>query len=86
MHEHDARSDSDAMRLRLDRFADGYSLTRRETEVLSYLVRGRDTVYISEKLILSEYTVRTHTRHIYEKVGVHSKQELIDAFERDATA
>ena len=33
-------------------------------------------------LCVSESTVRTHIRRIYEKTEVHSKQELIDLIDR----
>lgn len=39
---------------------------------------GRSASYISDALGISFNTVRTHIRHVYEKMGVHSKQELID--------
>jgi DNA-binding CsgD family transcriptional regulator len=68
---------------RIKVIATAYHLTRREADVLVYLVRGRSLRYISEKLILSEHTARGHIRHIYAKMAVHSKQELIDCFEGD---
>ena len=34
-----------------------------------------------EKLVLSSATVRTHIRHIYEKLDVHSRAELIELLE-----
>ncbi len=58
----------------------GYSaLTGREREVCSLLVQGRDRAFIAERLGLSEGTVKTHMQHVYQKLGVHSKQELISA-------
>lgn len=36
---------------------------------------------IAETFLISENTVRGHVKHIYAKLGVHSKQELLDAFE-----
>lgn len=58
-----------------------FGLTRREAEVLEYLVRGRSLSYISDELVLSLHTVRSHVRHIYEKTQVHTRQDLIDLFE-----
>ena len=55
-----------------------YGLTKREVEVLKYLVSGRSSRRIQEELFISESTVHTHIRHIYQKLGVHSKQELLD--------
>lgn len=56
---------------------DRFGLTPRETEILSYLLEGRSAPYIREELVISKSTVDTHVRHIYAKVGVASKQDLI---------
>jgi DNA-binding CsgD family transcriptional regulator len=53
-------------------------LTDRETEVLQQLIVGNTTRGIAEKLFVSENTVRTHLKSLYKKLGVHSKQEIID--------
>ena len=53
-------------------------LSPRESEVLTYLVKGRNAKHIAEKLFLSESTVKTHISNIYRKAGVHSQQELLD--------
>lgn len=55
-----------------------FSLTPREEEILGMLLLGRSGPYISEDLYLSKSTVKTHIRHIYDKTGVSSRQELID--------
>lgn len=55
-----------------------HRLTSRESEILGLLLLGRSTPYIEKKLVLSNGTVRAHVRHIYEKLDVHSKQELLD--------
>lgn len=64
--------------------ADRYDLTARESEVLSYLARGRSQPYICEALCLSASTVASHVKRAYAKLGVHSKQELIDLVEAAA--
>lgn len=56
-------------------------LTKRESEVLNYLARGRNTAYVSEQLYLSRNTVKGYTKSLYAKLGVHSHQELIDVME-----
>lgn len=58
-----------------------FGLTNRESEVLELLARGRTSPIIQEKLFLSHNTVKTHVRHIYTKMGIHSQQELIDIVE-----
>ncbi len=54
-----------------------YSLTERETETLSLLSRGRSSSYIADQLTISPHTAKTYTKRIYEKLGVHSKEELL---------
>ena len=63
------------------RFAEavsGCGLTEREIEILSMYASGRSAVYIAEELYLSNYTVKTHLRRSYAKLGVHTRQELLD--------
>ena len=66
----------------LEAFASDYGLTRREAEVVPYIYMGRSAKVIASTLRVSESTVRTHIRRIYEKTEVHSKQELIDLIDR----
>ena len=66
---------------RIDLFATAFELTKRESEVFSYLSKGRSLPYIADELFVTTGTVKTHTVHIYRKLGVKSKQELIDLFE-----
>lgn len=61
--------------------AEKCGLTPRETEVLDLLARGRNVDYIQEALVISRYTARSHVYHIYQKLDVHSHQELIDVVE-----
>ncbi|MGV8082399.1 MAG: response regulator transcription factor [Coriobacteriia bacterium] len=61
--------------------AAAFGLTPREREVLVMLAKGRNTEYIQRTLVVSSNTVRTHIRRIYEKLDVHSHQELIDMAE-----
>lgn len=60
-----------------------YALTPREGDVLRLLARGRTSPVIQEKLFLSHNTVKTHVRHIYAKMDIHSQQELIDIVETE---
>lgn len=59
--------------------AERFGLTARESEILVYLMQGHDRESIAQKLVISPETVKTHTRHIYEKLGVHSRVELFNA-------
>ena len=57
--------------------SDAHNLSQREREVLVLIMRGRNVPAIAEELVLSRNTVQTHVRHIYEQLGVHSRQELV---------
>ena len=54
-----------------------YMLSLREQEVLFYLAKGYNAALIQEKLYISEGTTKTHMRHIYRKLNVHTQQDLI---------
>ena len=72
--------------MRKEDFYDGFSesigLSKRESEVLSLLLSGRTTSYAAEKLFVAESTVRAHVHNIYRKADVHSRMELMDAFDQ----
>ena len=59
-----------------------WNLTEREDEILGLWVTSHGLRSIGETLGLSESTVKTHVRHIYEKCGVHSRAELIALLDR----
>ena len=56
------------------------SLTERESEILSHLAKGLKYKEIAEKLFISEGTVHTHLRNIYEKLQVRSRTEAVLKF------
>lgn len=60
-----------------------YFLTGRESDVLGLLIAGRTVPYISERIGVSQNTVKTHVRHIYAKLDVHNRQELLDLYGED---
>jgi LuxR family maltose regulon positive regulatory protein len=49
-----------------------------ETRVLRYLPTNLRVPEIADQLTLSVNTVRTHIRHLYEKLGVHSRTEAVE--------
>lgn len=63
---------------RLDRIAEEHGLTRREREIAGYVFRGYSAKRIAELQYLSLNTVQSHTRNLYRKIDIHSRQELID--------
>lgn len=58
--------------------SDEFGLTAREREVFVLLAHGRNGRYIMDHLIISRNTAKSHIKHIYSKLGVHSHRELID--------
>ena len=62
------------------RLACEHSLTAREEQVVALVACGRSAVYIAGELGIAPETVRSYLKSAYPKLGVHSKQELIDLF------
>lgn len=56
-----------------------YSLTNREAEVAWLIYRKYTNAQIGEELFISETTVKKHAGHIYEKMSVNGRNELIKA-------
>ena len=54
-----------------------FGLSNREMDVFSLLARGYSASAIQRELYIAPGTVNYHTRNIYSKLNVHSKQELI---------
>ena len=54
-----------------------YALSRRERELVALLVDGLDTRAISERLFISAHTVQDHLKSVFDKIGIHSRRELL---------
>lgn len=74
----------DARVVACERLAQKAHLTDRETEVFELLARGYTLPGVSEALSISINTVRSHSKSIYRKLGIDSKQSLIAAVESEA--
>lgn len=57
-------------------------LTKREHEVMELIGLGHSKGYIAEDLGLSENTVRSYAKSLYRKLGIHSRQELLELIDR----
>lgn len=53
-----------------------YELTKREKEIGLLILNGYSNAQIAEELYIAESTVKKHTSHIYEKVGVSGRKEF----------
>lgn len=60
-----------------------YGLTARETEVFMLVARGRTLPYVQKKLCIAPGTAATHIDHIYKKIGINTRQELISMIENE---
>ncbi|MDR0626243.1 MAG: helix-turn-helix transcriptional regulator [Bifidobacteriaceae bacterium] len=54
-----------------------FKLSEREREVANLIGRGYTAAAVAETLVISQYTVNTHVQHIYGKMGIHKRAELI---------
>jgi LuxR family transcriptional regulator, maltose regulon positive regulatory protein len=52
-------------------------LTDRERMVLGYMPSTMTAAEIASALTVSEATVRTHLRHIYDKLGAHGRRDAV---------
>jgi LuxR family maltose regulon positive regulatory protein len=53
-------------------------LSHSETRILRYLPTNLPLPEIARELSLSVGTVKTHTKHIYAKLGAHSRSEAVE--------
>lgn len=73
--------DVDRLDSRCEKAAECYQLTPRERDILPLLCKGHTIKAISERLIVSENTIKSHIKNIYLKLDIHSRQELIEIVE-----
>lgn len=52
-------------------------LSAREMDVLRCLAQGKTTAQIAAELMISQNTVKTHIRHILEKLGAENRVEAV---------
>jgi LuxR family maltose regulon positive regulatory protein len=52
-------------------------LSKREIEVLALIARGCSNQEIAVELVLSLYTVKSHARSIFSKLGVRNRTEAV---------
>ena len=59
------------------------SLTRREKEILSLIILGKNSQEIADSLFLSFLTIQTHRRNIMTKLEVKNIAELINVVQKN---
>lgn len=62
----------------LDERARRYGLTPREVEVIGYVLNGYSYQKTADTMGVSLSTVQSHVKNLYRKLGVHTKDELVD--------
>src|SRR5215211_729414 len=61
----------------LERVVNGYDLSRREAQVALCCAEGMTNAEIGDRLCITEQTVKFHMRHLFIKLGVRRRGELI---------
>jgi len=56
-----------------------FKISKRELEVVRLICEGLANKEISEKLFISEYTVKDHIKNILRKMGVTSRSQIISS-------
>jgi len=56
----------------------GMALTDGETRVLRYLPTNLSAREIGDELYLSVNTIKTHQRHLYQKLGARSRRQAVE--------
>ncbi|MBE7467852.1 MAG: hypothetical protein DPW09_14455 [Anaerolineae bacterium] len=54
-----------------------WNLTPQEGQVVEQVVRGLNNRQIARTLVVTEHTIESHLRHVYEKLNVHSRSQLL---------
>jgi DNA-binding CsgD family transcriptional regulator len=53
------------------------ALTLRERQVLHMLATGKTNAQIADRLFITEGTVKSHVKHVMEKLGAHNRTEAV---------
>lgn len=57
-----------------------FGLTRRESEIVEYILQGHSTSSIAKMCFVSQGTVKNHRKNIYRKLNIKSQCELFSKF------
>lgn len=79
----DVRSSDDSMEASCASLGNRYGLTNREAQIMELFAKGRNRDFIAKKCFISAETVKSHIKSIYAKLGIHSRQELLDIIENE---
>jgi diguanylate cyclase (GGDEF)-like protein/PAS domain S-box-containing protein len=65
------------LNLALSRTKESYSISSRELEVFKLIIDGLSNKEISEKLFISEHTVKNHITRIFQKLNVSDRMQAM---------
>ncbi|HEY0118001.1 MAG TPA: helix-turn-helix transcriptional regulator [Cellulomonas sp.] len=63
--------------------AEEFHLSDRERQIMALIGQGYSASVVADRLFISPYTVNTHVQHIYGKLSIHKRSELITYLHRD---
>ncbi len=78
-----SRPEWERRQLLLDGISQRHGLSAREREVLELLADGHTRKYIQDALGISDGTAKAHVAHVYQKLDIHKKEELLALVERE---
>jgi len=61
--------------------AEKLGLTSREAEIVRLILEGKDSKRITEELFISDHTVKNHLHHVYQKLGIKNRIQLVRCFQ-----
>ncbi len=67
----------DRASIALERTRIEYALSDREFDIMRLLYKGHSKKGIADTLCLSENTIRWHSQHLYKKLDIHSREDLL---------
>lgn len=67
----------------VESFSGKYEISPRESEVLSYLLKGLSTKKIAESMFISTGTAKNHVLNLLKKTNTHSRVELINLYNQN---
>ena len=65
-----------------EQLAKKYQITKRENQIVTQICLGKTNQQIADELFISLQTVKDHTHRIYSKIGINSRMQLVQLFNK----